>query len=251
MSYSKVAAFRRCRREFWLRYESGVRLEDPMTPSGIVGSGIHKAMKALTETGDRDVAASTLERYLRMPAHASCAEGTTWHDVAFSLFESGCDAHAAIASEDRWAEKDTYRHAPEEGISIRSRIDRVDKLGRDTWQIIDWKTGLREDDDETDSQLDLAHVAFRTCYPHVPAHAVVHAIAWNLRSGRQRTRRLLARDVAPTLREYGTMARRMQETRAFEPTPGPHCRFCPWRERCPEGMAAFAASERRWGHADE
>jgi putative RecB family exonuclease len=256
MTYSKVALFRRCRRQFWLRYVSGVDPQpaDPMTVGGIIGTGVHRALRSLAETDDPAAGAARLETYLRMPEHDVCAEGTEGYRTAFRLYEAGCDAHAAISSEDTWAEKSTYRLAPAHGISVYSQIDRVDKLGKDAWQIIDWKTGYREDDDETDSQLDLAHVAFRTSYPHVPAGVAINAVAWNLRTGRQRPRTLLASDVEPVLREYGALARRMQATTEFGPSPGRHCSICPWRERCPEGQEATdgaQAAPQNWPGADD
>lgn len=108
--------------------------------------------------------------------------------TAFGLFERGCEAHAGIVSEDRWAELSTYIHHRD--VAISTEVDRADLLPAGRWQIIDWKTGRSDWDDETDQQLDIGHLTLRTVL-QLPrdAAATVNLIAGIAPGGcrRQRT----------------------------------------------------------------
>ncbi|HEY5476252.1 MAG TPA: PD-(D/E)XK nuclease family protein [Tepidiformaceae bacterium] len=230
LSYTKIASFDRCRKQYWFRYLSGLpKPGDPMNPAGIVGTGVHRAMKALSDTGEAIDGARALETYLRMPAHEIAGPGTEAYVTAFGLFEHGCEAHAEILSEDRWAELSTYIH--HRNVAISTKVDRADLLAGGRWQIIDWKTGRSDRDDDTDQQLDLGHLTLRTVL-HLPREAGVTAIAWNLRTGHRRVRALERRDAAATVNLLGGIARRMQTTTDFRATPSGGCAFCEWRQQC-------------------
>ncbi len=232
VSHSKIAAYDRCRKQYWFRYVSGLpRPDDPMTPEGIVGTGVHRAMKALSDTGEPVDGARALETYLRMPAHEVAGPGTEAYVTAFGLFERGCEAHASIDSEDRWTELSTYIH--QRDVAISTRVDRADLLAGGRWQIIDWKTGRSDWDEATDQQLDIGHVTLRTVL-QLPREAGVTAIAWNLRTGRRRVRALQRQDAAATINLLAGIAKRMRETTDFRATPSAGCRFCEWRGQCPE-----------------
>jgi hypothetical protein len=243
ITHSKVQSFFRCRKQFWLRYLSGQEWpETPATASGVVGTGVHRALRVLCDTGDAESGAHELEVYLRMPGHDVAGPGTPSYAEAFLFYERGCEAHDGIVSEDRWAEKDTWRPMREENLNVNARIDRIDRIGPNHWQIIDWKTSYADRDDITDAQLDLGHVAARTTL-RIPREAVVTAIGWNLRTDRRRVRTLAFTDVGATLRKYVKLAERIQVNRDWSGTPGPQCSFCEWRDRCEE---ANLADDRDW-----
>jgi len=153
LSYSTVAAFNRCRKQYWFRKLSGFPAPPPVpTVPGCLGTGVHRAMKVLCETNDPETAARALDAYLRMPAHECVGPGTPAFDDAFQLFQRGCAAHDSIASEDRWAELDTWAPWRSRGVTVTARIDRVDRFPDGHYQIIDWKTGRYDYDDQTDAQ---------------------------------------------------------------------------------------------------
>lgn len=234
LTHSKVQSFFRCRKQYWFQYESGLpQPEDIQNAPGIVGKGVHRAMKTLCDTGRPEDGAHELDKYLRMPVHDLAGPGTDANTLAFRVFEAGCAAHASIVSEDRWAEHSTWRPILAEKINVSAQIDRVDRIDAGHWQIVDWKTGLVDRDEVTDAQLDLGHIAARTSF-RVPRGVTVTAIAWNLRNGRQRVRLLRHEDVEGTLQKYAGIANRIRGNSDFEATPGPHCGFCDWRPQCPD-----------------
>lgn len=239
VSNRKARSFLACQKQYWYRYLSG--LEAPPEEEGpqlIVGKAVHRAMKALCDTDDPGIARQMMDAYLRMPKHAIAAPGTEWYAQAEALFGRGVEAHRSIESEERWAELDTWAPWPSAGITLTARIDRVDRLSADHYQIVDWKTGAMEVEEETDAQLDIGHVAARVSL-HMPRDARVTAIGWNLRSGERRVRELVREDAEATMAYMGAMARRMRATTGFVATPGGTCRLCEWAGVCEEAKLAW------------
>lgn len=232
ISYRKIASFNQCRRQFWYRYVDH-RTPDPdeMHAGGIVGLGVHRAMKALCLTGRQEDGASVLRAYLAMPDHEMAGPGTEFHSDAFRMYESGCVAHDSIISENRWAELPADTRYEQGGIEINARIDRADRLAPEHYQLIDWKTGRYESDEAADEQLDIAHITLRRAR-RLPAETRVTAVGWNLRSGKRRVRELTREDAVGTLDYLVAAAVRMRETEEWETTPSKACNFCEFRLQC-------------------
>jgi putative RecB family exonuclease len=244
LSHSKIQAFDRCTKQYWFRYLSGFeKPPEVITEAGLVGNGVHRAMKALADSNDSEAAGILLDTYLRMPAHEPIAgPGTPGYQTAFDLFERGCEAHAAMGSEAHWGESETWVPSHSQGISVFAKIDRIDRFADGRWQIIDWKTGNWDWDETTDAQLDIGHLAARVVRS-LPRDATVSAIGWNLKTGNRRERTLDREAARGTMLLMAGIARRIQAATEFEPTPGPFCTFCDWRPRCPEGNTTWETSD--------
>jgi hypothetical protein len=239
ISHTKILSFDKCRKQYWFRYLSGLpRPQSLPNAPGVIGTGVHRAMKALSDTGIPEDGANELDTYLRMPVHECAGPGTEFFSLAFEIFARGCEAHASIESEDRWSELETWVAWPSRAVTLSARIDRVDRLGPDHYQVIDWKTGRYDLDEVVDFQLDIGHLAARTLRRLAP-DAHVTAIGWNLRTGQQRIRELGRAQAAATMHRVAGIADRIQATTAFEATPCSSCLFCEWRPQCPEAAGAI------------
>ena len=153
----------------------------------MTGKAVHRSMQVLCETGDEGDARNHLDTFLKMPKHEAIAIGTPEYDTVIQLFERGCEAHRSIVSEERWAELDTWVPSKKRGISVRTIVDRADRMSPTEWQIIDWKTGRADKPESVDRQLDIAHLVVRTARG-LGKDANVTAIGWNLRTGERRVR---------------------------------------------------------------
>lgn len=243
LSYSKIQAFYQCRKKYWFRYLSRKpRPPDVLSTPGIVGTAVHRAMKTLCETDESEAAARELDTYLRMPVHEVAGPGTEPYSEAFDLLLAGCDAHRKLMeqSQDRYAEVSATVLWRQGGVSIQARIDRADRIDDGRWVIVDWKTGGFDDDEKTDQQLDIGHLALRT-QRQLARHETVRAIAWNLRTGHQRVRELTRDDAAGLLDTLSALARRMQDVTDFPAMPNALCAYCEWRPECPEGQGVARA----------
>jgi RecB family exonuclease len=240
LSYTKLTAYRQCRKKYWFRYISGEPWPpEPINAAGLVGTAVHRGMRVLTQVGIPRLGHAEVEIYLRMPGHEIAGPGTSAWDRAMAYFQAGCEVAAEIPSADRWAERPLV-HTFRDGLEITATADRIDRLTSGEWQVIDWKTGI-DVDEWTDEQLDLLHVVTRQV-PGFPKDAQVTAIAWNLQSrvrspGYQpRTRRLRREDAVTTVEKFRAFAGQLQQQTDFPAMPGRHCSFCEWRPRCPEAL---------------
>lgn len=234
LSHSKIVSYNRCRKQYWFKYLSGLEYPPKIdTPAAMVGTGVHRAMKVLCDTDDFADGRHELDAYLRMPKHEEIGPGTEHAATAFELYENGCAAHASIKSEARWAELSTYVPSRQRGMTVTTVVDRADRLSADHWQVIDWKTGKWDLNEEVDAQLDIAHLVLRTARK-LPREARVTAIGWNLRTGEQRVRELQRADAVATMHYLTSLTTRLNETTVFEATPSGSCTWCEWRPQCPE-----------------
>lgn len=246
MSYSKIACFQQCRKQYWFKYVSREQWpEQRDSPASLIGTGVHRAMKVLSDSNDAELARHELDAYTRMPIHAMIAKPTEHYDTAFELLEKGIAAHESISSQNRWAELSSWTPWPARGITITTIIDRADRLSEDEYQLIDWKTGRWEFGEAIDLQLDIAHVVLRKAR-RLPKEAKVTTIGWNLRTGERRVRPLERDDAAATLKYLAALGDTMRAATEFEANPSSACTFCDWRERCPEASATVIEESDLW-----
>jgi len=232
---AKLRSFHTCMKQYWFRYLSGQSWpeRDDNEPPLVIGKAVHRAMHILTQSQNEDVARQQLDIYLRMPKHSCAAPGTESYDEARELFEKGIQAHRSLDAEESWAERETLAPWPSRGVEVSARVDRVDRKTSSHYVVIDWKTGNYEDEDQTDIQLDIGHVAARRTL-RLGREVHVTAIGWNLRKDEQRVRELVRADAQATMELMAANADRMERTSEFPATPGPACKFCDWRSQCPE-----------------
>lgn len=233
MNYSRWKAWDTCRKQYWYSYVSEEKWpDDEQSAPGIIGKAVHEGMKYLSDTDDEEVGAQRMDAYLRMPSHDSCGPGTDNYRMAHTYYESGIAAHRSLEAIDTRTEIESWRHFKEYGIRMRSRMDRMDKVADGHYRIIDWKTGRYMPDQATDMQLDIAHVIARITRPQLRSDGIVDSIAWNLRTGETRHRRLTVEDAVMTARLFGRLAVRIQREEEFETNAGPHCNICKWQPKC-------------------
>jgi CRISPR/Cas system-associated exonuclease Cas4 (RecB family) len=123
---------------------------------------------------------------------------------------------------------------PVEGIVVKGRIDAIYGVADGPWEVVDYKTGRRPaaDDPLARAQLDLYALAcvdvwrkrpedLRLTYLYLAGGDEVSYVVDDVEAVRER--------VAAWLRGIAAGA--------FEPTPGPQCRWCDFRAFCEPGRA--------------
>ena len=250
MSYSKIACFQQCRKQYWFKYVSREQWPGQRdSPASLIGTGVHRAMKVLSDSDDPELARHELDAYTRMPIHAMIASPTEHYATAFEILETGIVAHQTITSAARWAELSSWTPWPARGITVTTIIDRADRLSADEYQLIDWKTGRWEFGEAIDLQLDIAHVVLRKAR-RLPAEAKVTTIGWNLRTGERRVRPLDRADAAATLKYLAALGDNMRGATDFEANPSPACTFCDWKDRCPEAADTVIVASDLWADGE-
>ena len=121
---------------------------------------------------------------------------------------------------------------PLEGIAIKGRIDAIYGLPDGPWEVVDWKTGQVPPDDDPLArvQLDLYALACIEVWRKTPED--LKLTYFYLRTGEERS--YAVDDVEGVRHRIGLWLRGIGSA-AFEPTPGPQCRFCDFRPFCDAG----------------
>jgi len=128
-----------------------------------------------------------------------------------------------------------------DGIPVHGYIDRVDRTGPETLEIVDYKTSqqLSEADARESDQLTLYQVLVESNFPGtVDALTLYHL----RRQQPLRSRRRSKTDLEALYDRVGEVYDGIR-TEAYEPRPGRHCGRCEFQSRCPE-FRSVPADER-------
>jgi DNA helicase-2/ATP-dependent DNA helicase PcrA len=120
-----------------------------------------------------------------------------------------------------------------EGFTIRGRIDAIYGEPDGPWEVVDYKTGRepRSDDPTTRLQLDVYALACLDVWNKRAEDLTLTYLY--LATGAEATHRV--DDVQEIRRRLGAWLAGISEGR-FEPTPGPHCRWCDFLPFCDAGL---------------
>ena len=118
-------------------------------------------------------------------------------------------------------------------------IDRIDKVGDDTYEIIDYKTARRmpsQDAIDKNLQLALYSLGLQKRWPHIAEKDITLSLYF-LKHGEKLsthptpdTTKATQEHMLTTIRE---IEERVREQKGFEPTPNPLCDWCAFRPMCP------------------
>jgi DNA helicase II / ATP-dependent DNA helicase PcrA len=120
------------------------------------------------------------------------------------------------------------------GVTIKGRIDAIYGAPDGPWEVVDYKTGRLPSDEDplARAQLDLYALACIEVWHKAPEDLRLTYLY--LSSGEERSHTV---DDIDAVRERIAGWLRGIGSRAFEPTPGDHCRWCDFRPFCPPGTA--------------
>jgi len=115
-----------------------------------------------------------------------------------------------------------------DGLVLRGRVDRVDKLQDGTLHIIDYKTGIvPENTDWTQLELHAIILSHCTC------NTVVRISFFYLLSGEIASKRVHEEDLSRAKWDLLSVANRIRRERNYPPNPGIACAGCDFAAICP------------------
>jgi len=263
-SPSKLDCYKECARRYQYRYVDRLARRRK-TPETVVGVSVHAAFEELYElvaggkvpslADVQSVYAGALDAEWDDSVQVKDARFTRddWRNVGLQCVQAYYDAHAPFA-EDRTVavEKRVGFPLTVDGREYRIEgfVDRLSIAPDGAVEIHDYKTAKSLPDQahaDADWQLALYELAVRHDWPdtkdvRLKWHYVRHGKTLTSTRDAAARARLLA-DVA------GTIAA-IKRDHAFEPSPGPLCDWCEYKDLCPvfahaEKVAALPPAERR------
>jgi len=234
LSASAVAAYKRCPLQFKLEREWRLPTEPPAPMQ--YGASMHRVLKAYYDSVrfDRPMDEATLIELFR----ADLAAAGVQDAYQCELYEKqGIEQLRDFLSSRAAKDVPKVLHT-EEGFEIRigetmvaGRMDRVDDLGNGCVAITDYKTGKPQTQEDADDSLQLS------------IYALAAREKWGYRAERLALYNLAENSLVIThrsdqdLKDASLLVEKVAELIArgdFEPTPGFHCSFCPYRSLCPK-----------------
>jgi RecB family exonuclease len=182
----------------------------------------------------------------------------TGHELA--LHELFADAQRAEDADSRVAFVEHAFEVPlAEGIALRGKIDRVDRLPDGGIEVVDYKTGKRpgpwkiKDDVDRAERIaadpqTLAYGVAASLDPRLSALGPLRAMRYVFLREQLPDQDTLPEAVAAPLpldeaREALLVLARAIQAEQFQPSPGSDCKRCPFSGICPAGEAADAEAE--------
>jgi putative RecB family exonuclease len=245
-SPAALTRYRTCPKRFYLQDVVRTDMPPQSSPALAVGNAAHEALDRFygLQPADREPPAEIIARALRSVWRAHVDPGlfeTVEEEREAGLhlldnlrrFVEVFDPLATPAAREQWVAARLGN-----GARVYGKVDRIDNAADGTLELIDYKTGRQRLSDD-----DLASE---------PA-AQVYAVGAEAELGRSVTRvRLIyldgdgsvrpsevrwepeREDIEAAAKELIALTEHIRNDDAFEATPGPHCRYCPFRFICPD-----------------
>lgn len=122
---------------------------------------------------------------------------------------------------------------------LAGKIDRIDKLLDDTYEIIDYKTSKRmpsQSDLDKNLQLALYSLGLQKRWPHIKPEDIKLSLYF-LKHGEKLSTHITADATEATkshaLKVIADIQDHQRNNKSFEPTPGPLCNWCAFKPICP------------------
>ena len=253
LSPSGASTFRQCARRWKFRYVD--RLPDPPGEPALRGTFVHHVLEELLAVAP---AQRTLER-----ARAICRE--LWPQIAENPDFAALELPAADERAFRWnawtdiegyfelvdptavdvVDRERDVRTSLEGVPFRGVVDLVDRAP-DGLRVTDYKTGRPPSKRFVDSRLSqvwLYAAALESVGDDVSGVRLLYlgenGAGRNDRRPTEIARPFDAEAVSAAVDEHSATWHRIKDaaaTGSFEPTTGPLCSWCPYRDDCPEGQ---------------
>ncbi len=131
---------------------------------------------------------------------------------------------------------------------LAGRIDRIDK-SEDGYEVIDYKTSRRmpsQDEVDRDLQMSIYSLGLQRRWPHLKAEDIRLSLYFLKHGEKLSTSRSAEATLATThdlLRDLSAIQAKLSTGERFEPAPGPHCDWCPYRPICPAWRHLYKRQE--------
>lgn len=135
----------------------------------------------------------------------------------------------------------TLESEPAPGVTLRGTVDAVFDDPDHGTRLIDWKTGV--DLDDAPIQLGFYALAWAVEHDELPGRAEAVSVKTGERCAIAPSEAEAAATAARIVEMVDTLRRAFVEGAELERSGGPHCRWCPLLDSCPEGAAATAVAE--------
>jgi len=226
LNYSKIKTYKECPYLFKQKYVKGIK--EGLIPASSLGVSIHRTLEAYYASKSFNGILKYYNRYFISGGYQSAAEQMEYYLKGKAMLEA-----YAIKDEER---KTEVFSTEQEFIfdyqewTIRGKIDRIDKTGQDTWEVIDYKTDLEPPADfkaQDSLQLGIYSVGAKRYWNMKEGKASIYFVSNNTKASAD-FKDFNEEEILETFIKTGELILKEE----FSPNQK-HCPDCLMRNRCP------------------
>lgn len=226
LNYSKIKTYKECPYLFKQKYVKGIK--EGLIPASSLGVSIHRTLEAYYASKSFNGILKYYNRYFISGGYQSAAEQMEYYLKGKAMLEA-----YAIKDEER---KTEVFSTEQEFIfdyqewTIRGKIDRIDKTGQDTWEVIDYKTDLEPPADfkaQDSLQLGIYSVGAKRYWNMKEGKASIYFVSNNTKTSAD-FKDFNEEEILETFIKTGELILKEE----FSPNQK-HCPDCLMRNRCP------------------
>jgi len=231
-SPTRLALYRFCPKAYQYYYVQGLRWGQ-MTAGHAFGGTLHRTLEAFHREGAQGDLSALLETYRARWTEKgySDAEEAARHFAAGEELLRRYHTEAVATGRETIAVETTLR-VDYPGFALFGKIDRLDRLADGELQVVDYKSGrltVTEEDVRNSPALAIYQLLVARRHPGMPVSAAILC----LRSGEMAAVRRAPAELDAVEVDVTAQITTILTDDRFDPTPGPHCKECPFFRICP------------------
>ncbi|MDO8600882.1 MAG: PD-(D/E)XK nuclease family protein [bacterium] len=132
---------------------------------------------------------------------------------------------------------------------LAGKIDRIDKIGENEFEVIDYKTSKRlpsQDTVKNDLQLSLYSLGLQKRWPHLKPENIkvsLYFVKHNEKLSTVKTDAEIQETTHDVLNTISEIEEKLKTGTRFEPIPSPLCDWCPYKPICPAWKHLYSKSQ--------
>ena len=230
LNYSKIKTYKECPFLFKQKYVKGIK--EGLIAASSLGVSVHRTLEAYHSTKTFNGILKFYNRYFINGGYQSAAEQMEYYLKGKKMLTEYALLDEKRTSEVFSTEKEFIFEYKE--WTIRGKIDRIDKIAQDTWEVIDYKTDLEPPIDfkaQESLQLGIYSVGAKRYWNMKEGKASIYFVSNNTKVSAD-FKDFKEEEILEIFVKTGELILKEE----FEPNLE-HCSSCLLRNRCPHSSA--------------
>ena len=247
-SYSALQTYKQCPQKY--KFQEIDRIPAKKSKEAVFGTLIHNSLKFMFEKTPLFPTVDEVVEFYRNnfpPAENSIFETEIVRNAYFgeglkmlkNFYAKNAPWNFSVIDLESRFEIPLVDEKRQETHILSGKIDRIDKLPDESYEIIDYKTSKRlpsQESVDNDLQLSIYSLGVQKKWPHLKTEQIKVSLYF-LKHGEKLTSSRTTDSIKKTqddvIDTIGQIRNKLEKNEIFEPIPSPLCDYCSYRSICP------------------